>query len=126
MKFIGIIISMAAYLAVAIVWFRVIFAKKYEQICASDVKIKPGLREWIGALVNAFLVSVVMCWITAAAGITNVAEGLFLATALFVGFILPPYVVNMRLQKQSYQTPLIEAGYMLVAMWVISVILVAI
>lgn len=126
MKFIGIIFSMVAYIAIATVWFRVIFVKKYEQLGAVDVKVKPGLREWIGALVNAFLISVVMCWIIAAAGITNIGEGLFLATALFVGFVAPPYLVNMRFQKQPYQTPLIEAGYMLVAMWVISVILIAI
>jgi hypothetical protein len=126
MKFIGIIISMAAYLAIATVWFRVIFVKKYEQMGAMDVKVKPALREWIGALVNAFLVSVVMCWLITAAGITNIGEGLFLATALFAGFIFPPYALNMRFQKQPYQTPMIEAGYMLVAMWVISVILIAI
>ena len=123
MGFIGIILGMAAYIAVSFVWFRVVFVKQFGAMGAVVSKGKPSMKQCIGALVNAFLVTVVLSWILTSVGVQGVGDSLFTATALWAGFVFPPYFMNVRFLKMSMQHLFIRAGYMLVAMWVISVIL---
>lgn len=123
MELLGVIFGMAAYILVAFVWFRVIFAKQYVAMGGADPKTKPNMKQWIGALVNAFLVTVVLSWILTSLGVEGVGDSLFSATALWAGLIFPPYFTSVRWLKMSMQQLFLQSGYMLVAMWVISVIL---
>jgi len=118
MSILGIIVGMALYMLVSLLWF----SKK--GIFHGKTKMdKPTGKKYAGDLLNAFLISVGLSYVLSQVPIGGFFTGIAMGLTTGIFFIIPPFYAQVIWVKMSLRTFWIQVSHFLVAMALIGGVL---
>jgi hypothetical protein len=110
---VSVIIAAFLFIIISAFWFSNIMFKKiyFEQLGIEEKAISCGWRKWLGTILVAFLFSYSMALLQALLGVMSILEGLYVSLGLYIGFLLPSYLMALMWANKSCKVFFIEAGY---------------
>lgn len=131
-NYLAIIVSMVATMAIGFAWYNDkvfgvtwralvgLHADTPEQKKEMSKKAMRGVASSVvGSLVMAFVLSNVIIW----SGASEFIQYFLLGFVLWLGFIAPVVLMNVLYQQKHIKLFLIDAGYQLISIIVISIII---
>jgi|GEM_PF-6142906 len=122
MDYMAVIIAAFLFLVLGVFWFSdIMFKKQYREARGITKKeMSGGWQKWLGTVVIAYIVSYSLAFLQSLLGVVSVIEGVYVGLGLFVGFVLPPFLICLMWTNYSCKVFFIEAGFWLVAIVIMS------
>lgn len=119
---------MVAYMVIGTIWYGPLFSKTWAHMTGMDSVSKNDLKKAMGpamatSLVTAFVQATVLGRGMQILDMSSWVYPLVIATILWLPFTALPMAQNYAYTQKPYKLLFIDAGYMLVSMWVMSLIL---
>lgn len=118
-NWLAVIVATIAGFAVGAAWYmslgkqwQAAIGKTRDQLDASPVPYIIGVAV---ELVMAVVLALVIRWIF---GEVNVANGLLTGAVMWLGFVMPPMILNHRYQNMPWQLTIIDGGHLLAVLLV--------
>ncbi|HTR18824.1 MAG TPA: DUF1761 domain-containing protein [Candidatus Paceibacterota bacterium] len=132
-NFWAVLVSAVAAMFIGWLWFGPLFRSQWvASLGMSDARMQEMMRKgmamsyvvmFIGALLMAFVLAHAIIFAEAYLGMTGVSAGLAVAFASWIGFVAPATVGGVLWEGKSWNWWFITAGYHLVLLLVMGVIL---
>jgi hypothetical protein len=125
---VALLLCVVVYMAIGSVWYGPLFSKKWAALTGMDKVSKEDMKKAMGpamasSLITAFVQATVMGRGLEILDMSSWTYPLIIATILWLPFTALPMAQNYAYTRKSSALLFIDAGYMLVSMWAMSMIL---
>ncbi len=128
----AILLCVVAYMIIGSVWYCPLFSKPWAAMHGIDIS-KKKKEDMTKGMIQGMTMSVITAFVIASVlgrgmdilMIDNWTHPLIIATILWLPFTALPFAQNYAYLQKSYKLLFIDAGYMLIGMWAMSLILYA-
>lgn len=124
----ALLVSVVVYNVIGMVWYGPLFSKPWTRMNGIDLSKKnpdmSGMRNgMIMSVITGFVIATVLGRGMQLLDMSSPAYPLIIATILWFPFTALPFAQNYAYLQKPFKLFLIDAGYMLVSMWAISLVL---
>ena len=125
---VAILLCMVIYMVIGSMWYGPLFSKKWIVLTGMDKVSKEDIQKAMmpamaTSLVTAFVQAVVIGRGLEILDMSSWTYPLIIATVLWLPFTALPMAQNYAYTRKPYSLLWIDAGYMLVSMWAMSLVL---
>jgi hypothetical protein len=127
---VAILLCVITYLIIGTVWYGPLFSKAWTKMNGIDITTKKkedmmrGMIEgMVMSIITGFVITVVLGRGMEILLIQNWMQPMIIATILWLPFTALPFAQNYAYLQKPKKLLLIDAGYMLISLWAMSLIL---